>query len=449
MKSLLQRPSKLLLACAAPLPIIAVLALIAGMSRWRPTLAERAAAQPFRVVLILLDATRADRLPFYGNSRNTAPFLNQLAAESAVFERAYAASSWTPSSVASLFTGLYPNQHQVLTGYNFTRRSQRSDRPLELNRIPDTAVTLPELMQRAGFATFGAANNPNIGHPMGFARGFQRFQQRRNPLADVINKQALRWSDALRKTPRSFLYLHYMDMHAPYQRHDPWFDASSKYTELAHYDSSIGYADAHIRELYEKLGWDRNTLLIILADHGEEFGDHGDHGHHNQLYSELLHVPLVFHWPGVIKPGRIETPVSLVDVRPTLEQLATGKPAETPSDGLSLLPLLDGSAIPNRTLFAIRWTETADPVVVRKAALSERWKYIYTEPGGREELYDMLEDPVDQHDRFADERDVAAGLRRELDRLDAQPVRHKRSFAESERSAGALEQQLRALGYVQ
>ncbi len=444
----MSRRNRLLAASCISLTIAAIVAVMVGVGQQR-TLAERAARQPFRVVVILLDALRADRLPFYGHTKNTAPFLSELAAQSAVFDRAYAPSSWTPSSVASLFTGLYPNQHQVLTGYRITRISQRSDRPLRLNRIPESAPTLPELMRGFGFATFGVSNNPNIGERMGFARGFDRFQQRRKLFAEIINHEALRWSEALQRAGRYFLYLHYMDMHIPYQRREPWFDASEKDPELARYESAIGYADAHIRELYQKLGWDRRTLLVVLADHGEEFGDHGDRGHHNQLYAELLHVPLLFYWPGVIEPRRIATPVSLVDVRPTLEQLASGKPPETPGDGRSLLPLLEGEPLPERTLFAMRWSETDDPPLVRKAALRDRWKYIVSVPGEREELYDMLADPRDRHDQFAAHREIAAELRRELDRLDAQPVRHERAYVDSARSAGDLEKQLRSLGYVQ
>ena len=281
--------------------MVAAIALIARIAQ--PTLIERAAAEPFRVVLILLDATRADRFSFYGHSRDTTPFLTQLAADSAVFDRAYAVSSWTSTSVASLFSGLHPNQHHVRTGYNFARRSQRTDRPLRLNRIPDAVPLLPELMLRAGFATFGVANNPNICERMGFSRGFERFAQKRERTADVINQQALGWADELGRAQRYFLYLHYMDMHMPYRRHDPWFDATAKDASLARYESSLGYADSHIRELYQTLGWDKNTLLIVVADHGEEFDDHGQRGHPNQLYAELLRVPLLVHWPGATGRG--------------------------------------------------------------------------------------------------------------------------------------------------
>ena len=141
--------------------------------------------------------------------------------------------------------------------------------------------------------------------------------------------------------------------------------------------------------------------------------------------------------------------MSLLDIRPTLEQLVTGKPPEPPVDGRSLIPLLDGHAIPERTLFAIRWTETSDPPLVRRAALDRRWKYIYTEPSGHEELYDMLVDPTDQDNQFEENRQIAAGLRRQLDELDAKPVLYERAYADSESPASELEEQLRSLGYVQ
>jgi arylsulfatase A-like enzyme len=440
---------RIAVAVALLLPIALVLFAIRMRAAPGPDLTRRAGARPFRIVMILIDALRADRLPFYGHEKDRFPYLSRLAREGVVFERAYGASTWTSSSVASIFTGLYPNEHHVLTGYNFTRLSQRGDRPLELNRIPDTARTLPEVMQALGRTTLGAANNPNIGEPMGFARGFERLARRRTLAAEAINGRALRWRERLLRDDDYFLYLHYMDTHHPYQRHDEWFDPTEPNEALARYDSALGYLDAKLAELHDALGWNEDTLLLVLADHGEEFGDHGDHGHHNQLYGELLHVALVFWWPEEIAPGRVTTPVSHVDVLPTLEELASGAPPRTPTSGVSLVPLLDGRSLPDRTLFAIRVTETSNPPLVRKAALRGRFKYITSSRGRPEELYDVVADPRDQRDLIADRPEVAAALRQALAEFEARPRVHQRAYHESEQPAGAMEPRLRALGYVQ
>lgn len=423
--------------------------ILASTTRDAPPAGPAIDAGPDRIVVILIDALRADRLPFYGHPRNTAPFLAKLAAEGVVFEQAYATSTWTPSSVASIFTGLYPNQHQVLTGYNLTRRTQDSERPLRLNRIPDTAPTLPEILRAAGFRTFGVANNPNIGEKMGFARGFDRFAQQQERTADVIDAQVAQWRDELRGSGRSFLYLHYMDTHKPYQRHAAWFDPGQRNRELARYDSSIGYVDSRLAELFDRLGWSERTLIVLLADHGEEFRDHGGEGHTNQLYSELLRVPLVIWSPGRIQPGRVAAPVSLVDILPTLVQLAGGPPPPAVASGISLVPALAGGPVPERSLFAMRWSESEDPPLIRKAVIRGRWKYIVSSPGELQELYDLLEDPRELRNRIDRDGAIAAQLRLELERFEAEAHRHERAYADSELPARELQEQLRSLGYVE
>jgi arylsulfatase A-like enzyme len=435
----------LLLALAIALPTIAV-SLARDPS---PTSEPARPARAPNVVLILIDALRRDRLPFYGHGRNTAPFLAELAAGGAVFERALTASTWTPSSVASLFTGLYPNQHGVWTGYNVTRLARSSGKPLVLNRIPEGATTLAESLRRLGYRTFGASNNPNFSEVMGFRRGFDRFEQVNDRSAEAINAAVAGFRPELDAARPYFLYLHYMDAHKPYHRRDPWFDPNEPDEDLARYDSEISYADAQIRELVSGLPGRDDMLVILTADHGEEFGEHGGRGHKNQLYAELLRVPLVWSWPGAIAPRRIADDVSLVDVMPTLEALA-GAPAPTaPSAGTSLVPLLEGGAIEPRPIFAMRATESQDPPLVRKAVVRDGWKYIVTTPSGDEELYDTVADPADRVDVAAEQADVVARLRAELAAFEAAAPRHARAYAESEKSARELVDQLRALGYVE
>ena len=435
-------------AALALIPAAAA-ALFLSRERLERDLLATSAAEPFNVVILLVDALRADRLPFYGHSKPTAPFLSQLAAEGAVFERAHAASTWTPSSVASLFTGLYPNQHQVWTGFVMARSAQASDRPLLLNRIPEEAPTLAERMRERGYRTFGVSSNANFGEEMGFRRGFERFAHPQRKSGDAVNESVREWLPELRRAQRYFLYLHYMDTHKPYHTREPWSDASAPDPDLARYDSAIGYVDTQIEELYRALGWQERTLLILLADHGEEFGDHGGSGHGNQVYNELMRVPLVFWWPGVIGPRRIQDNVSNVDVLPTLEELLGGAAPRTPVAGESLAPLLEGRPMPARTLFAMRRAELDELQRERMAAIRDSWKYILSLPEQQEELYDTHRDPGEKHDLIARSPEVAARLRKDLERFQTEAPRHARAYVESERSASELADSLRPLGYVQ
>jgi len=404
---------------------------------------------PARVVMILIDALRADRLSAYGNPKPLAPFLDGLAARGVVFEQAHAASTWTSSSVASLFTGLYPHEHQVWTGFAMSRRSLDSDAPLRLNRLPDSAPTLAERMKQWGYSTFGASNNPNFAQEMGFRRGFDRFEHFGRKTGDVINQAALQMAPDIEAAPRAFVYLHYMDTHKPYRPRDPWLDRGEPNASLARYDSELGYVDQLIGQLSTPLGFDRDTLVIVLADHGEEFGEHGGQGHINQVHGELMRVPLVLYHRSGLTASRISTPVSLVDLLPTLEAWLGKGATHTRSSGTSLVPLLEGKDLPDRPLFAMRTTETEEPHKLREAVLRGGYKYIRSTPEERHELYDTGSDPYEQHDLHASEPAITDRLRSELDAYKGQNPPLPRAFADSEKSAAELSEQLRSLGYVQ
>lgn len=304
------------------------------------------------------------------------------------------------------------------------------------------------MLRDRGYRTYGVTANVNFSERTGFQRGFDRFARLDDKSAAAIDEAVLTWRDELARPGRTFLYLHYMDTHKPYARHEPWLDGAAADPSLASYESAIGYVDSRLRELYRTLGWNDDTLLVVTADHGEEFRDHGRTGHKNTLYAELLRVPLIFSWPGVIEPRRIATNASLVDVLPTLEDLLPGGGAATTVAGVSLAPLLEGGSIAPRALFAMRWTEFRDPPRVRKGVLRERWKYVRTVPPGREELYDMRADPRDEADVADREPEVVEALRRELAEFEATALVHDRAFDESRRPARELAEKLRALGYV-
>ncbi len=363
------------------------------------------------VVVVVIDTLRADHLPFHGYQRDTAPFLGEWAERSVVFERAWSTSSWTAPATASLFTGVYPNQHGVTMGLNFFRGLQRERPELELNRIPESLETLPEFLRSLGYRTFAVADNPNVCEAEGFRDGFERFESADYEGAPSVNHVLAGWSREIRSSRPFFVYLHYMDPHLPYHPRAPWFapvDSEDVHVlNAAAYDSEIRYCDEHVREAFALLGVDEETVVIITADHGEEFGDHGGRNHLFQLYSELTHVPLLIHHPHV-QPLRRRVPqaVSLVDILPTLRSIL-GAPASDQDQGIALTPLyLDDGPHAERTFFAMRSSHGAQ----KWAVVEGNHKYIFTEPMGRAELYDLSTDPREKHDLVRQLPDLAGRL---------------------------------------
>lgn len=436
------------LAATPPLALLLLSACSLAAPRARPL---AGAAREANVVLVLIDTLRADHLPFYGYSRQTAPFLAGLAARGAVFENAFSTSSWTAPAAASLFTGLYPPQHGVVTGLIATRRLQKKDPTVQLNRVPERLVTLGEVMKQAGYRTYGVSNNANIRGELGFAQGFDQFRYFHSARASApdVNGAVKEWEAELRGGAKYFLYLHYMDPHAPYDERPPWTfpGRTRKEKRIAAYDSEVRYVDEHLKELAGRLGWSENTLLIVLADHGEEFREHGRDWHGNTLHDEVLRIPLLIHFPPFVPAQRVADNVSLVDVLPTLGDLV-GMPADASRAGVSLLGRLQGQPLPPRPVYAHLFRQAGlwgAPELKLRALIEGNWKLLSGSEG--EELYDLAADREEAFDRLAEAQDVADRLRLRLAELEA-----RLSGGPPESVSIPLDPEtqeaLRALGYV-
>lgn len=331
-----------------------VLALIAAFS----PVAE-AADPPRHVFLIVIDTLRADHLRAYGYDRDTAPFIDSLAAEGVLYENAYAASSFTRESVAAMLTAEWPTASGTGAGWDAYPATQ-----LE---------TLPELFQRAGYATAFYADTPMLEHP-GFARGFDEavgmLEYGRSLLGGKVIARAKAFieKNAGRNT---FIYLHLLDPHSPYAPPAEYIarigakptatievmEARANLNALkaegfgpgdarfegmvAAYDAEIAYQDDLLRGfadwLRETGRWDQTTIALT-ADHGEEFLDHGYLEHAWRLYVEVTHVPLIF-WAGPgLQPARFAPRVSNVGIYPTLAALAA---IPTRSGAFAVGPLLE------------------------------------------------------------------------------------------------------------
>lgn len=428
-----------------------------------PPIPPPAAHHP-NVILYVVDTLRADHLGCYGYRKPTSPALDALATEGMVFTDATAQASWTKPATASIHTGRYPSRHGAVT----LLQPLRSDVP-----------TLAETLRAAGYRTGGFVTNANVSGEFGFNRGFERYDYLpEEPTragvhvpADTVTATALDWLANGDARP-FFLYLHMTDPHAPYapppafreRFRDPSLHASlpdvpnpvavvEKTPALATpdnvaalaalYDGEIAFTDASLGALMSALrerGLAERTIIVVTADHGEEFADHGGFEHGYTLYRELVHVPLVMRVPGVA-PARIPGLVRQIDVMPTLLGYA-GVPAVRGLDGRDLRPLIAGVAAPAPEAFA----HTRLGTVEVSAIVTRDWKVIqYANPRpGEVEVYDRQRDP-EERTNVADRSPILVGWARQ--RL-------------LERSAGAapaapdatlrpeLEERLRALGYL-
>ncbi len=448
-----------------------LLAIVAIASQFEIRLPSRAVEQPeairtlrdrddINVVFILIDTLRADRLGIYGYPRSTSPTIDALGSQGIVLERVVSQSSWTKASMASLWTGSYPASNGIIR-YN--------------HAIPDEAVLPAERFFEAGFRTAGIWRNGWVAPNFGFGQGFEFYvtpkpgrererMQRGNPF--VSNLQGSD-EDIVTSTfefldnfgqEKFFLYLHFMDLHQ-YVYDEKGERFGSSYSDV--YDQSLNWTDRLIGVILDKLdkvGVMKRTVIVIASDHGEAFLEHGSEGHARNLYSEVVHVPVIISLPFRLENGiRIDQLVSNADVWPTLLDLLGLPPLVNP-DGVSLMPLiLDSAGVASaesfepRPVFAHldrRWgsPKNSDPLVSVTDG-DMRFTWLVNRPQ-IPELYDLATDP--------DERiNLATENTEDTERLKEIATRY---FEESKSPWGRdpveveLDElrlnQLRALGYV-
>ena len=298
-------------------------------------------------VWISQDALRADHLGSYGYSRATSPHFDARAESWTVFESATASASWTLPSMTSQFLSRHPSSHGAVLH----------------NLLPEAGmVSVFQALADDGFTVIGVTANDLISPAYSLTRGFDVLLYRERKAAALRS----RLTETLDEWKRGDLaiFVHFMDPHQPYvpppafrhrfhAEHDgpepqTHFEALLKIQSpegtahvVALYDAEIAYADAVIERLLDDLqvrGLFERALIVYSADHGEQFRDHGGWLHGGTLYEEEIHVPLAIRVPGT-RPGRVKTPVSLVDLAPTvLESLKVDIPPTF--QGRSLLPLL-------------------------------------------------------------------------------------------------------------
>lgn len=435
----------------------------------RPT---ELAQGPSNVVLYLIDTLRADHTSVHGYFRDTTPHLKKLADGGVTFERTYSVAATTRPVTASVFTSLYPSQHSAWRGRGLGRDVE----------------TLAEGFRRAGWSTWAFVTNGHVfGWGLGFEQGFDRFQAIRGVRRDnharteEVNDLLISHLGSFGDEP-FFLYVHTVDPHSPYDPPasvrgtftDPGYagevrgprtrspnlrkrelDAADLEHVLGLYDEDILYQDAMLGVLLDelrRLDLLADTLIVVIADHGDEFLEHGAWEHGNRLYQEQIHVPFVLASGAEAMPRgvRISTPVSLVDVLPTLFSL-WNLPIPDQAVGRDLRELMAGrgNGVP------IYSEERAAPFGPRlRSVVDGRWKLIEWldvvegQRHRRRALFD-LESGDETRDVSEEHPERAAALNDHLRKV-RRAIRRapKPERGEEVRLDERTRRQLEALGYV-
>jgi arylsulfatase A-like enzyme len=445
------------------------------------------------IVVIYLDALRPDHLGAYGYARETSPNIDSIAENGVLFRDVYAQSPATYPSVHSTLTSKYASSFLYIRKCVLERQH----------------LTLAEILKNRGYRTVGISSSPIVVRQEthfalgGFEQGFDRFDddvysgdggpwdwQFRS--AEGVVDKAVNWLDDQRGG-KFFLFLYIMDPHCDYRcpepfnsRFDPDYDdktyvaagdptfyevkllkgidAGLEPRDIEHfealYDGEIAYADAQIGRVLERLRQSDladDTLIVFLSDHGEEFFEHGGVKHGYTLYDEVIRVPLIMSYPGVLPEGATidDRLVQLLDVTPTILDVA-GIPRPPFMQGASLLPLIDGEDA--------EWRDHAISealFVDGKSIITDRWKYIHYYGTELEspyltqkyrsvrELFDLQADPDETINLYETNRELAERLHARL--LALIPERERDRVQRHERIEFDEEtiRELKSLGYLQ
>jgi len=376
-----------------------------GVVFWAAPVLWEPAPERLNVLILLEDALRADRMSTYGHHRATTPFKDAFFADGVRFDRCISQSTKTRFSCPSFMSSLRPFATGVWGIWNPNPR------------LDEAYVTMAEVFQSRGWATASFLQNANAGSVNGLAQGFERVVDNIPGRADAIyGGQALDW---IKNTNgRNFFgYLHVIDPHAPYQPPEStrnWYEAilrgsaGPKWSDpiwlesarRALYDGEVAANDIALPELIrtlEELDLLDDTLIVFIADHGEHLGEHDLWDHIPPSYMQVVHVPMLMRLPSsVAEPAVVDQPVQLVDLMPTVMDLADIDIAGLPLQGRSLLPLVkkgDGETPLELAVVqeAMSYLRPEDPKNVG-SLIWDRWHFLHSDKVPSV-LFDFLADP--------------------------------------------------------
>lgn len=423
-------------------------------------LAEAAPAKP-NLILISIDTLRASELELYGGRAKT-PRMSEFARNNVWFTDFTANGPWTRPTFASMFTSLYPSTHQA-----DRKRDPETGKEIWSKPLAPSFTTMAEIFKSNGYHTAAISTNPQCGPGNGFGQGFDEFYttpdkdiKERYPQwtgAEAMHAQFARWLDKNRSAKQPvFAWFHFMDPHAPY---DPpasygrkwvgsyyddavkkkvgwitgWTPAERKTLTSEDikaiqglYTAEVENVDVYVGRLLDdlkKMGWYDNSIVVILADHGEELFEHDQDpperrklyaktvGHGNAHYDLLVRVPLMIHYPGV-KPRKVTGIASDVDLLPTVMELTGVRSAASAKfEGESLVAAMKGQAsLRDKVAFISTVPNNPELWTIRTAT----HKLIYHVKADVAELYDLVADPGETRDLAKKDPRTAAKLLEQL-----------------------------------
>lgn len=388
--------------------------LLTVMSCGNPN--EQPADKRPSILLIIIDTLRADHLSCYGYERNTSPAIDSIAHSGVMCENVYAQSSWTLPATASIMTGLTPRTHGI--NMNVPTGSVYGFDP--------ATPTMAMMFNSAGYRTAGFFNVDLLSEDFGFHRGFDTYSCRENGngMAGVTVEEAVEWLETtvLGSNDPFFLTIHLFDVHDPYDPPSPWdtfysedgaeggiewlftpegavadISQCSQMTDM--YDAEIAWVDDRLGYLFGKLrnmGLAESTIIVVTADHGEEFLEHGYVGHGRTFYQETVWVPLILSGPGVPEEELITSATGQYDILPTVLKLCG---IEIP-EGVEGYSILDGGNYSARFIPASGIN--TGPDFNQVSVVHGSRKIIWNVETDESETYNLNSDPTEQKPLLCD-----------------------------------------------
>ena len=441
--------------------LLAAALLCTGIGLWW-AFSRLHAVQP-DVVLVTLDTTRWDRLGVYGYPLPTSPRIDEFARDSVVYTRAWSTAGWTLPSHASMLTGMYPQTH----GAHYDEDRGEKMFGTKVTRLSADVDTIAEVLKAAGYATAAFAGGPWLAPEFGLLQGYDvrhagipggelnklSYKIRKEAgfrNAELLTDLALDWVRTVPRDQNLHFLINYFDPHSPYNLH-PGFEVTGQgdlrdKEEAGRYDSEIRYTDHHFGRLIDGLkesGRFDNALIIVVSDHGETFWEHDLVGHGPWMYEELLHVPLIIHYPGGARSGQVvDSLFSTVDFFPLVaEQAAVSLPETVQGLPPERREFVMSQGFRNVSWYAKVFGERLDRDLV--GFVKWPWKLVVGSKGPSE-LYHLESDPLELSNRAGEP--IEQELRRDLEAVRS-TLAPRLAGRVAEDVDPALLDRLRALGY--
>ena len=413
------------------------------------------------VLLISIDALRPDHLGCYGYKRDTSPNIDRLAKEGVLFTQAITQAPYTAAAMAAIFTSTFPRKHNVNDVYEW---------------LDQENITLAEILRDKKYKTKALSENFVISKKRGFEQGFDSYEFKDEPLEGLSD--TIKWIES-NKNSRFFLWIHIMAPHEPFIPPEPYSKlflndnlyekkeqlnitneisgfggipkrvASQGITDISYYisqyDGEISFADSQVGTLINKLidlGLQNKTLIILIADHGEDLGEHNYYFTHGvTLYDAAIRIPLIMRLPGLIPQNIvINEQVRSIDIMPTILDIL-GIKINRKIEGHSLEPLILNKQKKKLALYAFSYTTN------KLSIRTSEWKLIYDYNNKKLELYNLKKDPGELINLVDVEKDKLQLLFKILEyyRKNALPktIKPKQSLDKE------TTEKLRSLGYLQ